>query len=52
MVEGPHCLLCKHQRACVLPQKDSGQVCGWYNAQVARLIAKSKQTTRIKLVGG
>lgn len=48
MVEGPHCLLCKHQRACVLPQKERGQVCGWYNAQVGRLITKVKQSHRLK----
>ena len=50
--DGPHCLLCKHQRACVLPQREEGRVCGWYNARVASVITKARQTHKLKALRG
>ena len=46
-IEGPHCLLCKHREACVLPQRETGQVCGWYNARVAKLVKKAAPKHRL-----
>ena len=48
MPEGPHCLLCKHHQACVLPQREAGQICGWYNAQVSRLIKRERPKHKLK----
>jgi hypothetical protein len=46
-IEGPHCLLCKHREACVLPQRETGLVCGWYNARVAKLVTKAQPKHRL-----
>lgn len=40
--DGPHCLRCRHQAACVLPQKTEGKVCGWYNAKVGKAVTRLK----------
>jgi hypothetical protein len=46
--EGPHCLSCQHRDACVLPQRETGVVCGWYNARMAGLVTKARQKHQLK----
>ena len=45
--EGDHCLRCKHQASCHLPQKREGTVCGWYNASVDRFVRRERAKHRV-----
>jgi hypothetical protein len=31
----------------VLPQRETGRVCGWYNARVAKLVTKTQPKHRL-----
>lgn len=44
---GDHCLRCKHQASCHLPQKAEGRVCGWYNVVLDRFVKRERPKHRV-----
>jgi hypothetical protein len=36
----------------VLPQKQEGRTCGWYNARVENLLNKRKDRPKLKILSG